>query len=73
VICHRNLFLRKRAVIRHTTLSFSNFLGGTPAVPGDTEGETGELGLGSGIGLGLGLGLGLEIELGLGEGGSGMS
>ena len=26
VFCHRNLFLRKRAVDRHTTLSFSNFL-----------------------------------------------
>ncbi len=26
VVCHRNLFLRKIAVIRHTTLSFSNFL-----------------------------------------------
>ena len=26
VVCHRNLFLRKRAVIRHTTLSFSDFL-----------------------------------------------
>ncbi len=26
VVCHRNLLSRKRAIVRHTTLSFSNFL-----------------------------------------------